>query len=205
VTFLIVHDIGRPEPVQRTPPDAETEATAQPIEVSPADLTALASSTTQPVYWVGTRPNVTFELSQAGNNLPIRYLQQRAELEDPSPQPWRPHGDGKEEHRQRDPCDDPSRPERRDEQKAGREGAGDAPQRRRGLDPPNDTTSLFDRAEAEPGQDRRRGSEEHRGTRKSTAVTQSTWTIAGAPLGKRIESTMWTSPRIASEPSEPAR
>jgi hypothetical protein len=74
-TFLIVHNAQRPELIEGTPPVAATKPAVFPIAVSPAELTALASSISQPIYWVGPRPGVTYELTRATRtNVSIRYL-----------------------------------------------------------------------------------------------------------------------------------
>ena len=131
---------------------------------------------------------------------------ERAELVDARAEPRRPRDDREQEQRQRDAGDDPARAELGDEQEAGEERPDDAPGRRSRLDAADDAPSLLDRVEREPRQHRSRsarGSSTAR--RRGAAFSQSTWRIAGAPLGQLERCRRkWTRPRIASDASEPA-
>jgi hypothetical protein len=67
VAFLAVHTWGGGG-------DATSASAPRPAAVSPAGLRALANYRGEPIYWVGPRPGVTYELTQKGTELFLRYL-----------------------------------------------------------------------------------------------------------------------------------
>ena len=69
----------------RTKPHAAATA-PKPTAASPADLRSLAASLGHSIYWIGTKPGHTYELTRtAGGNVTIRYLPPGVEVGDPKP------------------------------------------------------------------------------------------------------------------------
>jgi hypothetical protein len=77
VVALVAHAGGTPRAAAPAPPGQTTPqpAAAAPVAVSPARLRRLASSGGQPIYWVGPRAGVTYELRRAARgDTFLRYL-----------------------------------------------------------------------------------------------------------------------------------
>jgi hypothetical protein len=69
-----------------TPPPAKQATGTKPVRTlltaaTPAKLRALSRSTGQPIYWAGSRPNATYELTRSTNGqIFVRYLPQGVRL-----------------------------------------------------------------------------------------------------------------------------
>ncbi len=65
---------------------ATTAAKPKPVAATPATLGALAEELDRPVYWVGPRPGVTYELTRTQDgSVYVRYLDRGAALGDGRP------------------------------------------------------------------------------------------------------------------------
>jgi hypothetical protein len=64
---------GKLRPVPGSPTAVRLQE-GVPVAVTPADLRTLSADLAQPIYWIGTRPGTTYELTRRGTNLFLRYL-----------------------------------------------------------------------------------------------------------------------------------